>query len=66
MDRRTKRISCAGYLSEAHPFATAFMVVIFGFCAAYSGWTRIGLEGMKVTSITAGEATMEDVFLTLS
>jgi hypothetical protein len=29
--------------------------ILLASCAAYSGWTRIGLEGIKVTSITAGK-----------
>jgi hypothetical protein len=55
MNLRMKSIFRGTFVSGAHPFAAAFISLLLVFCAAYSGWTRIGLDGMKVTAITAGK-----------
>jgi hypothetical protein len=55
MNHHMKRVVRGTYASGAPPFAAVSIALLLAFCAAYSDWTRIGLDGMKVTSITAGK-----------
>jgi hypothetical protein len=55
MNHHMKRVVRETHALGTPPFAAAAVVFLLAFCAAYSGWTRIGLDGMRVSAITAGK-----------
>jgi hypothetical protein len=51
------------YSTGDHIFAAFTLILFLWSCTVFSGWTRIGLDGIRVTSITAGKI-LGDMMLT--